>query len=129
MSRNFEKFPFYHSIGPNGVDYYYNYYCYCQNNCFKISGEIFCYVTAIATALLNLGHAQSDIGDVEEAERNLTKAMDIYVALHGKNHRIVAAILNYLGYVYQQMGMVQEGKEKLERAVEIMKNSDFHPGE
>lgn len=88
------------------------------------------FVTAIATALLNLGHAQSDIGDVEDAVKNLTKAMEIYVALHGKNHRIVAANLNYLGYAYQQMGMVQEGKKQLERAVEIM-NQNYslsHPG-
>ncbi len=62
--------------------------------------------------------------------RNLTKAMNIYEALHGKNHRSVAATLNYLGYAYQQMGMVQEGKEKLERAVEIMNQnySPSHPG-
>ncbi|KAL9972982.1 hypothetical protein ACROYT_G019383 [Oculina patagonica] len=85
---------------------------------------------AIATALLNLGHAESDLGDVEDAVRNLTKAMNIYEALHGKNHRSVAATLNYLGYAYQQMGMVQEGKEKLERAVEIMNQnySPSHPG-
>lgn len=87
------------------------------------------FVTAIATALLNLGHAQSDTGDVEDAMRNLTKAMKIYVALHGTNHRIVAANLNYLGYAYQQMGMVEKGKEELERAVEIMKQySPLHPG-
>ena len=87
------------------------------------------FVTAIATALLNLGHAQSDTGDVEDAVRNLTKAMEIYVALHGKNHRIVAANLNYLGYAYQQMGMVEKGKKQLERAVEIMgQYSPLHPG-
>lgn len=87
------------------------------------------FVTAIATALLNLGHAQSDTGDVEDAVRNLTKAMKIYVALHGTNHRIVAANLNYLGYAYQQMGMVEKGKEELERAVEIMEQySPLHPG-
>lgn len=87
------------------------------------------YVTAIATALLNLGHAQSDTGDVEDAVKNLTKAMEIYVALHGKNHRIVAANLNYLGYAYQQMGMVEKGKKRLERAVEIMEQySPLHPG-
>ena len=86
--------------------------------------------TAIATALLNLGHAQSDLGDVGDAVRNLNKAMKIYVALHGKKHRIVAATLNYLGYAYQQMGMVQEGKKTLERAVQIMKQnySPSHPG-
>ena len=86
-------------------------------------------VTAIATALLNLGHAQSDIGDVEEAVKNLTKAKEIYVALHGENHRIVAANLNYLGYAYLQMGMVKEGKEQLERAVQIMgQYLSLHPG-
>ena len=58
-------------------------------------------VAAIATALLNLGHAQSDIGDLEEAVKNLTKAMEIHVALHGENHRVVAANLKYLGYAYQ----------------------------
>ena len=80
--------------------------------------------------MLNLGYAQTDLGDVEDAVRNLTKAMRIYEALHGKNHRIAAATLNYLGYAYQQMGMVQEGKKKLERAVEIMKQnySPSHPG-
>lgn len=87
------------------------------------------FVTAIATALLNLGHAQSDTGDVEDAVRNLTKAMKIYVALHGTNHRIVVANLNYLGYAYQQMGLVEKGKEELERAVEIMEQySPLHPG-
>ena len=87
------------------------------------------YFTAIATALLSLGHAQSDIGDVEDAVKNLTKAMEIYIALHGKNHRIVAATLNYLGYAYQQMGMVEKGKKQLERAVEIMEQySPSHPG-
>jgi len=86
-------------------------------------------VTAIATALLNLGHAQSDIGYVEDAVKNLTKAMEIYVALHGKNHRIVAANLNYLGYAYLQMGMVETGKKQLERAVEIFgQDSPLHPG-
>ena len=87
------------------------------------------YVTAIATALLNLGHAQSDIGDVEDAVKNLTKAKEIYVALHGEHHRIVAANLNYLGYAYQQMGMVEKGKKQLERAVDIMdRYPPLHPG-
>ena len=79
---------------------------------------------------MNLGHAQSDVWNVEDGERNLTKALKIYKALHGENHRIVAATLNYLGYAYQQMGRVQEGKKMLERAREIMdKNySSSHPG-
>ena len=87
------------------------------------------FLTAIATALLNLGHAQCDVGDVDEAVRNIEKALDIYKALHGPNHRIVAAALNYLGYAYQQKGMVQEGKKELEKAVEIMEHyPHIHPG-
>jgi len=86
-------------------------------------------VTAIATALLNLGNAQSDIGDVEDAVKSLTKALEIHVALHGKNHRIVAANLNYLGYAYQQMGKVEKGKKLLEMAVKILgQYSPSHPG-
>ena len=69
------------------------------------------------------------MGDIDDAVRNIEKALDIYQALHGKNHRIVAATLNYLGYAYQQMGMMQEGKKELERAVEIMEHySPIHPG-
>lgn len=85
---------------------------------------------AIATALLNLGHAQSDVWNVGDAERNLTKALKIYKLLHGENHRIVAATLNYLAYAYEQLGRVQEAKEMLERAVEIMDNNYLpsHPG-
>ena len=87
------------------------------------------YVTALATALLNLGHVQSNIGDVEDAVKNLIEAKEIYVALHGENHRIIAATLNYLGYAYQQMGKVEKGKKQLERAVEIMEQySPLHPG-
>lgn len=80
--------------------------------------------------MLNLGHAQSDVWIVDEAEKNLTKALKTYEALHGENHRIVAATLNYLSYAYQQSGWVQEGKELVERAVEIMdKNyAPSHPG-
>lgn len=68
------------------------------------------------------------MGDVDEAVRNIEKALDIYKALHGPNHRIVAAALNYLGYAYQQKGMVQEGKKELEKAVEIMEHyPHIHP--
>jgi len=78
---------------------------------------------------LNLGHAQSDIGDAEDAVKNLTKALEVHVALHGEKHRIVAANLNYLGYAYQQMGKVEKGKEQLEMAVEILEQySPSHPG-
>ena len=66
---------------------------------------------------------------MEDAERNLNKALQIYKELHGENHRIIAANLNYLGYAYLQMGKVQKAKETLERAVEIMDNlSPPHPG-
>ena len=69
------------------------------------------------------------MGNVEDAEMNLKQALDIYKALHGENHRIIAATLNYLGYAYQQMERVKKGKEILERAVEIMeKYSPPHPG-
>ena len=67
--------------------------------------------------------------NVQDAEINLKKALDIYKALHGENHPIIAATLNHLGYAYQQMGRVRKGKEILERAVKIMdKYSPPHPG-
>ena len=66
---------------------------------------------------------------MDDAERNLNKALQIYKELHGENHRIIAANLNYLGYAYLHMGKVQKAKETLERAVEIMDNlSPPHPG-
>lgn len=66
---------------------------------------------------------------MEHAVRNLKKALQINKDLHGENHRIIAATLNYLGYAYLQMGKVQKAKETLERAVEIMDNlSPPHPG-
>ena len=70
------------------------------------------------------------MGNVEDAEKNLNRALEINTALHGRNHRTVAATLNYLAYVYQQMLRVREGREILERAVEIMKTnySPSHPG-
>ena len=70
------------------------------------------------------------MGNVEDAEKNLTRALDINTALHGGDHRTVAAFRNYLAYVYQQMLRVREGREMLERAVEIMKTnySPSHPG-
>lgn len=92
--------------------------------------QLYCHLTVIATALLNLGHAQSEEGSVKEAEGNLTKALDIYRKLHGENHRLIALTLNYLGYVYLQMGQVWKAKETLERAVKIMNNHSpsEHPG-
>ena len=79
---------------------------------------------------MNLGHAQSDVWNVEDAEKNLTKALKVYKALQGENHRIVAATLNYLGYAYELSGKVQQGKEMLEKAIGIIdKNySTSHPG-
>ena len=79
---------------------------------------------------MNLGHAQSDVWNVEDAEKNLTKALKVYKALQGENHRIVAATLNYLGYAYEQSGKVQQGKEMLEKAVGIMDKNypPSHPG-
>ena len=89
----------------------------------------FFFVTARATALLNLGHAQSDVGDVDDAVRSLREALDINKEIHGSNHRIVAANYNYLSYGYLQMGMVPQAKKELLNALKVMHHySRFHPG-
>ena len=83
----------------------------------------------IAIALLNLGQAQIDTGNVENAERHLNRALEIYREIHGENHRIIAANLNYLGYAYLQKGQVLKAKETLEEAVKIMDSySPSHQG-
>ena len=76
----------------------------------------------MATALLNLGNAESYTGKVENAENNLNRALKIYKEIHGENHPIIAANLNVLGYVYLQKGQVWKAKETLENAVKIMDN-------
>ena len=87
------------------------------------------FVTARATALLNLGHALSDVGDVDDAVRSLTEALDINKKIHGSIHRIVAANHNYLSYGYLQMGMVQQAKKELQNAIKVMHHySRSHPG-
>ena len=87
------------------------------------------FVTARATALLNLGHALSDVGDVDDAVRSLREALDINKEIHGSNHRIVAANYNYLSYGYLQMGMVPQAKKELLNALKVMHHySRFHPG-
>ena len=83
----------------------------------------------IAIALLNLGQAQIDTGNVENAERHLNRALEIYKEIYGENHRIIAANLNYLGYAYLQKGQVLKAKETLEEAVKIMDSySPSHQG-
>ena len=87
------------------------------------------FVTARATALLNLGHALSDVGDVDDAVRSLTEALDINKKIHGSIHRIVAANYNYLSYGYLQMGMVPQAKKELLNALKVMHHySRSHPG-
>ena len=78
---------------------------------------------------MNLGNAESDTGSVENAERNLIRALEIYKEIHGENHGIIAANLNYLGCAYLQKGQVWKAKETLENAVKIMDNySPSHQG-
>ena len=87
------------------------------------------FVTARATASLNLGHALSDVGDVDDAVKSLTEALDINKEIHGSIHRIVAASYNYLSYGYLQMGMVQQAKKELVNALKVMDHySRSHPG-
>ena len=78
---------------------------------------------------MNLGQAQIDTGNVENAERHLNRALQIYREIHGENHLIIAANLNYLGYAYLQKGQVLKAKETLEEAVKIMDSySPSHQG-
>ena len=87
------------------------------------------FVTARATALLNLGHALSDVGDVDDAVKSLTEALDTNKEIHGSIHRIVAANYNYLSYGSLQMGMVQQAKKELLNALKGMDHySRSHPG-
>ncbi|PFX22383.1 uncharacterized protein LOC111334317 [Stylophora pistillata] len=83
---------------------------------------------AKATTLLNFGHAQSDVGDVEDAVNHLKVALDINKAIRGNNHPIVATNYNYLSYGYLQMGKFQQAKEELQNARQVMDNySRSHP--
>ena len=84
---------------------------------------LFCFLwKVIATALLNLGNAESYTGNVENAKRHLIRALRIYKEIHGENHPIIAANLNYLGYAYLQKGQVWKANETVETALKIMDN-------
>ena len=71
---------------------------------------------------MNLGNAESYTGNVENAKRHLIRALRIYKEIHGENHPIIAANLNYLGYAYLQNGQVWKANETVETAVKIMDN-------
>lgn len=73
-----------------------------------------------ATMLLNIGTAQRTLGKMQEAEKQYEQVLEIYRReLTGPDYRM-ATLFNNRSILYAQTGRLQEARQDLERAMELI---------
>jgi CHAT domain-containing protein/predicted negative regulator of RcsB-dependent stress response len=75
-----------------------------------------------ATALHNLGNVSFEMGEVEEAERLHTRAVDVWSKSLGSNHSYVARGLDSLAEVVASRGQRTRARTLYERALRIRRS-------
>jgi CHAT domain-containing protein/tetratricopeptide (TPR) repeat protein len=82
-----------------------------------------------ASALLGLGEAQRNRGDLGAARETLQHASDVATTGLGTKHPLYAAVLRELGLVHQSAREYAEAEQSLQEAVAIVKEThgETHP--
>ena len=85
--------------------------------------------TLVATSLLNVSAAHTELGDYKTAETLLRECLDIRRKLLGDRHPYVATALNNLGNLLQKAGRLDESEQVHRQVLAIRREvlGDSHP--
>src|SRR6185503_3079846 len=73
----------------------------------------------LAMTLNNLGTAQAQLRQYEEAARSYERSYEMHLAGEGKEHPVTASSMNNLAVVYRKLGRISEALDLFSEALKI----------